>query len=111
MRIIRVVAIFRDGGHSHKNYKLILVCGVGHNQRIADGEWMGYIQNESVYWPFILKNNESFFYGGEEHYTEPTNIGRSVIEKGQFFTIFSPPSESSSWQSTYEIVSCHPYEC
>jgi hypothetical protein len=110
MRIVRVVAAFREGGHSHKNYRFVLVCGIDANQHLTDGEWMAYIQNESIFWPFILKNGDSCFYGGEEHYAEPTNIGCSEVEVGRFFTLSSPPGEPKPRQSTYEIVSCHPHE-
>lgn len=110
MHIVRIVAEFRDGGHSHENYKFVLVCGIDANQHLVEGEWMGYIQNESILWPFILKNGNSCFYGGEEHYAEPTNVGHGEIQAGRFFTLSNPPGEAMPWQSTYEIVSCHKYE-
>jgi len=110
MNMVRVVAVFREGGHSQEKYRFVLVCGIDAARQLTDGEWMGYIQNESVFWPFILKNGDSCFFGGEEHYTEPTNIGRGAIEAGRFFTLSSPPGASDTWQSTYEIVICHIYE-
>ena len=109
MRIVRLSAVFREGGCSHRNFRFVLVCGVDENCRISDGEWMGYIKNESIFWPFILKNSNSCFYGGEEHYAEPTNIGDDEVKSGRFFTLSSPPGEPTPWQSTYEIVTCHPY--
>lgn len=110
MRIVRVVAVFREGGHSHQNYKFVLICGIDANGRLIDGEWMGYIENDSVFWPFILKGGESCFYGGEEHCAEPTNLGRGDIQVGRCFTLSSPPAERTPSESTYELVSCHPYE-
>lgn len=110
MNIVRVQAVFREGGHSHKNFKFFLLCGISTSHKIEEGEWMGYIKNESVLCPFILKNGESCFYGGEEHSYEPTNIGLDSIEVGRLFTISSPPSEVVPWEATYEITSCHAYQ-
>ena len=110
MNIVRVMAVFREGGHSYKNLKVTLLCAINANNQIEDGEWIGYIKNESVLYPFILKNGTSCFYGGEEHSFEPTNIGLGPIKVGRLFTISSSPSETKSWESTYEIVSCHSYQ-
>lgn len=110
MRIVRVVAVFREGGHSHQNYKFVLICGIDANGRLIDGEWMGYIENDSVLWPFILKSGDSCFFGGEEHYAEPTNFGLGDIKVGRYFTLASPPGELAPWESTYEVLSCYPYD-
>lgn len=110
MYIARIVAVFREGGHSHKNFRFVLVCGIDSNQRLTDGEWMGYIQNQSILWPFILTNGDSCFYGGEDHYAEQTNVRQGEIQVGRFFTLSSQPGEATAWQSTYEIISCHTYE-
>ena len=109
MNIVRVVAVLRDGGRQNKNYKLILLCGINEAHQIEDGEWMGYTKNESFLNPFILKDRKSLFYGGEYNYLEPTNILHRSIEVGQFFTITNPPEAIETWESTYEIVSCHSY--
>lgn len=111
MQIVRILAAYRDGGYSHKDYKLVLMCGIDEQRRIVEGEWMGYAQNEALYYPFILKANESpeFFYGGEDNSSEPTNLSSDPIEVGRFFTVFSPKGEIESWEATYEIVSCHAY--
>jgi hypothetical protein len=110
MNIVRVQAVFREGGHSYKTLKFVLLCGLSENLHIEDGEWMGYIKNESVFWPFILRNGQSCFYGGDEHSFEPTNIGLGLIEVGRLFTIFNPPGEAMPWEATYEITSCHTYK-
>jgi hypothetical protein len=104
-----VQAVYREGGHSYNNYKFFLLCGINADLQIEDGEWMGYFINETVHWPFILKNGKSCFYGGEEHSYEPTNIGSSSINVGRLFTISSSPSEITPWEATYEITSCHVY--
>ena len=109
MNIVRVVAVFRDGGHSNKNYSLVLLCGINESHQIEDGEWMGYIKNDDVFYPFILRDGKSFFYGYEEHSFERTNIGQGSIEMGRFFTIWSQPGENEAEESTYEVVSCHVY--
>ena len=109
MNFVRVQAVLREGGHSHKNSKLVLLCAINVNRQLEDGEWTGYIKNELVRWPFILENGKSCSYGGEEHYFEPTNLGLGPIEVGRFFTISSPPGEANVWESTYEITSCHVY--
>lgn len=110
MNIVRVQAICREDGHTHKNFKFVLMCGIGASRQIEDGEWMGYVKNESVLWPFILKQGSSCFYGGEEHSFEPTNIGLGSIEVGRLFTIFSQPGEVEPWESTYEIIRCYAYQ-
>ncbi len=110
MNIVRVMAVSREGGHRNTNLKVTLLCAINANNQMEDGEWMGYIKNESVLYPFILKNRNSCFYGGEEYSFEPTNIGLGPIEVGRFFTISSSPGETESWESTYEIVSCHSYQ-
>jgi hypothetical protein len=109
MRICRVVAVYREGGHAHENYKCVFICGITDSLQMESGEWFGYCQNEKELSPFVLKDGTSCFYGGEEHYSEPTNIGTKSITPGSMFTISSPPGSEETWNATYEIVSCHSY--
>ena len=111
MQIVRVSAAYKEGGHSHQDYKLVLVCGIDKQRKVVAGEWMGYAQNGTIYYPFIFKANEpsEFLYGGEENYSEPTNLSRATIEAGALFTVFNPEDETPAWESTYEIVSFHAY--
>ena len=111
MNIVRVIAVLREGGYPNENYKFVLLCGINANHQIEDGEWMGYIKNESEFHPFILRDS-SCFYGDEEHNFEPTNIGdrHHLVEVGGLFTVSNQPHTDEPWQSTFEIVSCHAYQ-
>ena len=111
MPVVRISAEYREGGHSHKDYKLVLLCGVNKEHRAMEGEWMGYAKSGALYYPFIFKaaDRGEFFYGGDENYTEPTNLAAGPIELGRFFTVFSPERESPVWEATYEIVSLNAY--
>jgi hypothetical protein len=76
MRVVRIVAEWRKDGHRESAYKFCLVCGLNTDALIADGEWMGYIKEDQTYWPFILRNGNACFYGGNEPWSERTNIGQ-----------------------------------
>lgn len=47
MPIVRIVAVSKEGGHTYKNYRIVLVCHINQNNRISEGEWFG-LHNESV---------------------------------------------------------------
>jgi hypothetical protein len=109
MKIVRILAECLEGGVRFGNYKFVLICGLNEHDKIENGEWLGYLRNDEIHYPFLLKN-KSCFYGGEEHESEPTNIVDKVIELGGQFTIFNGPGNSETWESTYEIISCHEYQ-
>ncbi len=49
---------------------------------------MGYVRNHNFYWPFILRRNGAeFFYGGDEHSAQETNISSKKIEENTYFTL------------------------
>lgn len=104
MNIVRVMSLWMDGGVVQEQYKIVLLCGIDEQQRILDGEWMGYVKNDGISHPFILKSqNKLFFYGGDEHDFQSTNIGEKFIRVGHYFSLF----EDS--ESTYKITNVHPY--
>ena len=109
MKTVRMVSTFREGGFGQTDYKLVILCGVNEQNNIEDGEWMGYIKNESLLHPFILKEGKILTYGGEDNYLEMTNLGSKQIKEGTFFTITNNPRDPESWESTYEIISIHTY--
>ena len=109
MRIVRVTAAWRDSGSINRKYKFTLLCGISNDNRIENGEWTGYVVEDSIYWPFVLQDGERCFYGREDHYTEQTNIGNKAIKAGEFFTIESLPGADEPWEAIYEIISVHPY--
>ncbi|MDP3281733.1 MAG: hypothetical protein Q8M57_11920 [Nitrosomonas sp.] len=106
MRLFRILAECREGGENLQDYKLVLICGLNSENKMEDGEWLGYLKNERTYYPFILKD-KACFYGGEEHEYEPTNLPEKIIEKGCFFTISNGPRDIETWESTYQITSCY----
>jgi hypothetical protein len=105
MPIVRVVAVSKEQGVTYKDFKVVLLCGVDDQRRITDGEWFGYVKNESVVHPFLLVRGERFMYGGEEHSFEQTNIGTKSLEIGSQFTLVS-----SDGEHPYEITSVYVVE-
>lgn len=108
MGFCRVIAASKEGGIVENNYKFAILCMVSESGKIEPGEWFGYAQNENIIYPFVLKENGPrfiCFYGGEEHYSESTNIEDKLIEMGALFTIFS----KEAVESIYQIISIHRY--
>ena len=108
MRIVRIVAEYKEGGNRLSGYKFFLVCGLNEDRRVVSGEWIGYMKNESVYYPFIFKN-DTCFYGGDEQTYEPINISSKRIVAGEMFTISNQPGSEEEWEAVYEITHCHEY--
>lgn len=108
MSVVRVVAAVREGGRKDSQYKVVLLCQIDGANRIVPGEWMGYVKNESYFHPFVFQRSAVFYYGGEEHWAEPTNIGQRDISVGSFFTLSNDPKDTDSFEATYEITSVHP---
>src|SRR2546430_2734908 len=107
MHSARVTAQWRQGGQREHGYNVGVVCGINESSHLADGEWMGYVKDGDVQWPFILRGGSTCFYGGDEPKSEQTNFGAKPIQVGEMFTL-------SSWEPgegpfTYEITSCHLY--
>jgi hypothetical protein len=65
------------------------------------------VKNDSVYYPFILRD-DTCFYGGDEPEYEPINISSKSIVVGEMFTISNQPS-SEKYETVYEITHCHEY--
>lgn len=107
MSVVRVVAACREGGRRDASYKVVLVCQIDDNKSVIPGEWLGYVQNDKVKHPFIFEHGIRFFYGGEEHAYEPTNLGQKKIQVGSFFTLSNDPSDPETFEATYEITSVH----
>ncbi len=107
MRVVRIVAEWRKDGHRESAYKFCFVCGLNTEALIVDGEWMGYIKEDKTYWPFILRNGNACFYGGNEPWSERTNIGQRPMRVGEMFTVDAP--EPGEGPYTYEVTSCHLY--
>jgi hypothetical protein len=82
MNLYGVIAVLHEGGNRDNNYKCALLCGMDESFNIIEGEWFGYIKNIAEIHPFVLRNENSFFYGGEEHTSERTNIGDRLIQPG-----------------------------
>lgn len=110
MPIVRIVAVSKEGGHSYKDYKIVLVCQINEVGRISEGEWFGCVQFESVSYPFVLQNGNKLFYGYEEHTFEPTNIGSRTIAAGEYFTVSSAQNTDDKSEGVYQITSVHRYE-
>ena len=108
-RIVRVVAKYVEHESPAGNYRLVLVCGLDENQRIAEGEWMGYTHNNSEHYPFLLQRDPfaCLFLGGEEKYCEPTTLFEGPIESGATFTVSNSPKSKDQWSVEYEITSVH----
>ncbi|EIU5019222.1 TPA: hypothetical protein ACGJ68_007004 [Pseudomonas aeruginosa] len=107
MAFSRIIAIHKDGGHLQHEYKAIILCHINEQNKISDGEWFGYIKNESITYPFVLQRGQQLFYGNEAQWFEPTNIGSRKIEVGGYFTIFNSPEDSEPFESIYEITAIH----
>jgi hypothetical protein len=105
--MLRVIAILKQGGHTYKDNKIVLLCHVNEQCHISDGEWFGYVRNESVHNPFILQEGKRFFYGDVEHSFQPTNIGSRPIVVGSYFTLRNSPSDTEISEIIYEITSTH----
>lgn len=109
MPIARVVAVYKEGGHACKEYKVILVCQIGDNNKIADGEWFGYFKYDGITYPFVLRGDR-FDYGYEDESFELTNIGWRTIVEGEYFTVTSYPGTSDEAEGTYQIIGVHCYD-
>ena len=104
MKIYRVTAVLCEGGQLNKNSKYMLLCGVDEELRIVNGiEWFGYVKHGYVTYPFVLQENGTQFFYGDE--TERTIIGERLIELNEYFTVHSENKEV-----TFKIISCHPHE-
>jgi hypothetical protein len=104
---VRVVAHCCEGAYVDKNHKFTLLCGIDDDKhRIEDGEWMGYIKYDGVFYPFILEDGRSCFYGYEKHSAQRTNIGEKVIQEGTQFTVFGEPGTKDEY--VFKIASIAP---
>lgn len=110
MPIVRVVAVSKEGGHLYKDYKIMLVCQINDDGRIAEGEWFGCVKFESISYPFVLQNGNRLFYGYEENTYEPTNIGSRLIAEGEYFTVSSAPNTNDESEGVYQITHVHRYD-
>jgi hypothetical protein len=108
MSLVRITAEYKEGGHSYNNYRIVILCGITADNRIAEGEWFGYVRNESVFHPFVLRLGKEFFYGGEETWIEPTNIGQRDIKVGEYFTLSNSPHDAEKFEAIYAINNIHP---
>ncbi len=107
MRLVRVTAEYREGGVSHRDYRIVFICGISPDNRMVEAEWFGYVRNESIIYPFVLRRGKEIFYGGEEHSAEPTNIGVREIKAGECFTLSSPAHDIEKIDSVYTITNVH----
>ncbi len=107
MTTVRIVAAEREGGRKNASYKIILVCQIDQARHIVPGEWFGCVKNENITHPFVLQRSLSFYYGGEEHWQEPTNIGQRQIAQGSLFTLSNDPRDPEKFEATYEITTIH----
>lgn len=106
MKTYRVTAVLCEGGQSNENSKCMLLCGLDKSFRIIRCvEWFGCIQHGYVIHPFVLQNGNSFFYGGENHVFEKTNVGERLIKPNEYFTVYSEGIEV-----IFKIISCDFYE-
>ena|ERR1022692_879546 len=109
MQIVRITAVLQDDGEADEINKLVLLCGVNQSDMITPGEWLGYVQDETIIHPFILKDESIMFFGGEEKYSEQINIGHDAIKVGRLIAISSPQGDKNSWAEIYEIIDCLAY--
>lgn len=110
MPVVRVIAVSKEGGHAYKDHKVVVLCQINERSRISDGEWFGFVKNETISYPFVLQKGERLFYGYDEHSYELTNIGTRTIAAGEYFTIRSAPGSKEEAESVYEITSVHRLE-
>ncbi|EKP0306423.1 hypothetical protein [Aeromonas sp. 102P] len=90
MKLCRIIARYKDDqGSTDASEAIVLQCGLDETGHImTKREWMGYVRSGDVYWPLILRRDGSeFFYGGEEHSAEETNIFSKKIEENTYFTL------------------------
>lgn len=96
----------RNGGVLQENYRLVMLVGVDNaNRLVSDNQWFGYAKYEDITYPFILQDGKSLFYGWKEHSVEPTNLADRRIAVGEYFSVYSSPSEAREWESAYLIRS------
>lgn len=110
MPIVRIVAVSKEGGHTYKDYRIMLVCHINQNKRISEGEWFGCFKFDSVSYPFVLQSGNRLFYGHKENTFEPTNIGSRTIVEGEYFTVSSAPNTNDESEGVYQITSVHQYD-
>lgn len=103
MRFVRITANYQGGGHVDADYRIVIQCVIDDNSRIADGEWMGYSRCEQTTYPFVLRRHRELFYGGEEPFSERTNLEDRDIVIGEYFTVLNDPEE------VYQIVHIHDF--
>lgn len=110
-KVVRLVAKYSEGKTPSGNYRFVIVCGIDDENRIVEGEWMGFIHNNDVYHPFRLERSPKYQlnFGGEEKYYEPTTLGATSIEVGNQFTVSNHPDDvKGDWTVSYCITSVHP---
>ena len=109
MKVVRIVAVPRDSGHTYDDYTIVLLCGLDDNGYIVNGEWYGCVRNEAETLPFVLQRGERFFYGGEDQNFTHTNIGTRPIGTGSYFAVFGSATEDEEEEYIYQIKSCHAF--
>jgi hypothetical protein len=91
----------------------VFLCAIDSDDRIVDGEWMGYLRSPAATYPFVLQKDGSevafAFEGGEEDRSR-TSVGRAAMKPGEFFTVFAAVEHQDEEELIFEIVSCHRYE-
>lgn len=108
MNLARITAEYKEGGHGYSDYRIVILCGINEDHRLAQGEWFGYVRNEQIFYPFVLRNGKEFFYGGDKHWAEPTNIGQREMKVGTYFTLSNSPDDDKTFEAVYTVINIHP---
>lgn len=107
-KLVRVTAEYKEGGHRYSDYCIVVLCGIDQERRLAPGEWFGYVRNEKLLYPFVLRLGKEFFYGGDDPWAEPTNIGQHEIKVGTHFTLSNSPDDTEIFDAVYAVTNIHP---
>ena len=108
MNLVRITAEYKEGGHAYSDYRIVILCGVNQDHQLAEGEWFGYVRNEKIFYPFVLRHGKELFYGGDEPWAEPTNIGQREIAVGTHFTLSNSPDDTEVFDAVYAVTNIHP---
>lgn len=107
MSFVRVIARERKGLAWNDDVRLVVQCMIDQHQRLAPGEWFGYVtEGKSMFHPFKLRSGKTFCYGGEDSIEEPTTFGARTIAKGEQFTIRSDvrQPQEEQFEVTFQIT-------
>lgn len=110
MRIVRVVAVYRDKGQREPSSTTTLLCGLDDAGNVVEGQWMGFSMDEGIRYPFIWDTLKAVFdygWGPDENEVTPTTLGRFALREGLIFSTMNDPAFPDKWEYNWQVETIH----